>query len=134
MPYLPFTYYYSHIIYSEWSSYSSLSRSASFSCCNFEGTVSIFSKFLQSNSSSYSSSPPWSSSSWTTGISFLQSLLCFCELTELSMGQMLALIQNFKHTWLLSKKKTYSTKEVDKIKLNILGDVNTMTLMNCIHI
>jgi hypothetical protein len=44
-----------------------------------------------------------------------------------------ASIQSPKQMWLLSKKNSYSNKEVNTIKLNILGDVNIMTPMNCIH-
>lgn len=63
------------LFFTEWPSDPGISRSASLSCCNFEGIVIIFSKFFESNSSPYSSSTSWNSGSRATRISFLLSFL-----------------------------------------------------------
>lgn len=51
-------------------SHSCISRSASVSCCDFEGIINIFSKIFLPNSTSYPSSTSWASTSWGTRISF----------------------------------------------------------------
>lgn len=53
----------------ERSSHSCISRSSSFSCCNYERVVDVLSKVFCSNSSSYYSSASWASTPRSTRIS-----------------------------------------------------------------
>lgn len=58
-----------HSYFTERCSHSCISRSASVSCCNFEGIINILHKIFFPNTPSHPSSSSWAPTSWGTRIS-----------------------------------------------------------------